>query len=91
MGHTRADVFRRHYMHQTVKVDTQSVYLGTTNRTDLIKTIGLMNKKARPPSTNQAWPRGRPIGNPSRTVRPQRRTETPNDHLKGGVRDGRRS
>ena len=48
MGHARADVFRRYYIHQTVKVDTQSVYLGTTNRTDLTKTIGLMNKKRDP-------------------------------------------
>lgn len=28
MGHSRADVFRRHCMHQTVKVDTQSAYSG---------------------------------------------------------------
>ena len=48
MGHARADVFRRHYMHQTVKVDTQSVYLGTTNRGDLIKTVGLMSNKRGP-------------------------------------------
>ena len=33
MGHARADIFRRHYMHQTVKVDTQSAYLGTVNVT----------------------------------------------------------
>ena len=45
MGHARADVFRRHYMHQTVKVDTQSTYLGTANRADLIKTIGLMRQR----------------------------------------------
>ena len=48
MGHTRADVFRRHYMHQTVKVDTQNAYLGTTNRGDLIKTVGLMSNKRDP-------------------------------------------
>ena len=48
MGHARADVFRRHYMHQTVKVDTQSAYLGTTNRAGLIQTIGLMSNKRDP-------------------------------------------
>ena len=48
MGHARADVFRRHYMHQTVKVDTQSAYLGTVNRSDLIKSVGLMSKKRDP-------------------------------------------
>jgi integrase len=48
MGHARADVFRRHYMHQTVKVDTQSAYLGTVSRDDLIKTIGLMSAKRDP-------------------------------------------
>ena len=45
MGHARADVFRRHYMHQTIKVDTQSTYLGTANRADLMKTIGLMRQR----------------------------------------------
>ena len=44
MGHARADVFRRHYMHQTVKVDIQSAYLGTTKRADLMKTISLMRQ-----------------------------------------------
>ena len=44
MGHARADVFHRHYMHQTVKVGTQGAYLGTT-RADLIKTISLMSNK----------------------------------------------
>ena len=48
MGHARADVFRRHYMHQTVKVDTQSAYLGTVNQSDLIKSVGLMSKKRDP-------------------------------------------
>ena len=48
MGYARADVFRHHYMHQTVKVDTQSAYLGTTNRGDLIKTVGLMSNKRGP-------------------------------------------
>ncbi|KAF8534000.1 hypothetical protein BDD12DRAFT_897299 [Trichophaea hybrida] len=48
MGHARADVFRRHYMHQTVKVDTQSAYLGTVDRADLIKNIGLMSTKRDP-------------------------------------------
>ena len=48
MGHARADVFRRHYMHQTVKVDTQSAYLGITNRGDLIKTVSLMSNKRDP-------------------------------------------
>ena len=43
MGHARADVFRRHYMHQTVKVDTQSAYLGTVNRSDLTKSVSLMS------------------------------------------------
>ena len=45
MGYARADVFRRHYMHQTAKVDTQSAYMGTTNRADLFRTIGLINKR----------------------------------------------
>ena len=35
-------------MHQTVKVDTQSAYLGTANRVDLIKTVGLMSNKRDP-------------------------------------------
>ena len=35
-------------MHQTVKVDTQSAYLGTTSRADLIKTISLMSNKGGP-------------------------------------------
>ena len=48
MGHARADVFCRHYMHQTVKVDTQSVYLGTTSRACLIKAVGLMSNKRDP-------------------------------------------
>jgi hypothetical protein len=43
MGHARADVFRRHYLHQVVKVDTQSAYLGTVNRCDLVATVGLMS------------------------------------------------
>ena len=29
-------------MHQTVRVDIQSVYLGTVNRSDLIKSVGLL-------------------------------------------------
>ena len=48
MGHARADVFRRHYMHQTVKVDTKSAYLGTVDRSDLIKSVGLMSNKRDP-------------------------------------------
>ena len=36
-------VFQRHYMHQTVKVDTQGAYLGTVDRSDLVKNIGLMS------------------------------------------------
>lgn len=48
MGHARADVFRRHYLHQTVKVDTQSMYLGTVSRTDLISSIGLMSARRDP-------------------------------------------
>ena len=35
-------------MHQAVKVDTQSAYLGTVNRSDLIKSVGLMSKKRDP-------------------------------------------
>ena len=48
MGHARADVFRRHYLHQTVKVDTQSAYLGSLDRGDLVKTVGLMSAKRDP-------------------------------------------
>jgi hypothetical protein len=48
MGHARADVFRRHYLHQVVKVDTQSAYLGTVNRSDLVATVGLMNANRDP-------------------------------------------
>lgn len=48
MGHERADVFRRHYLHQTVKVDTQSLYLGAVSREDLIKTVGLMSARRDP-------------------------------------------
>ena len=48
IGHARADVSRRHYMHQTVEVDTQSAYLGTTNRGGLIKAAGLMRNKRDP-------------------------------------------
>ena len=43
MGHARAAVFRRHYKHQTVKVDTKSTYLGFINRSDLVKNISLMS------------------------------------------------
>lgn len=43
MGHARADVFRKHYLRSTVKVDTQSAYLGTVSRADLIRNIGLMS------------------------------------------------
>ena len=35
-------------MHKTVKVDTQCAYLGTTNRDDLIKAVGLMSNKRGP-------------------------------------------
>ena len=48
MGHARADVFRRHYLHQTVKVDTQSAYLGSVDRGDLVGTVGLMSAKRDP-------------------------------------------
>ena len=42
-SHSRAGVFRRHYMRQTVKTDTQSVYLETVNWSDLVKKIGLIS------------------------------------------------
>ena len=45
MGHARADVFRRH---QTVKVDTQSAYLGSVDRGDLVGTVGSMSAKRDP-------------------------------------------
>ena len=48
MGHARADVFRRHYLHQTVKVDTQSAYLGSVDRGDLVGTVDLMSAKRDP-------------------------------------------
>ncbi|KAH8145064.1 uncharacterized protein LAJ45_10975 [Morchella importuna] len=48
MGHSRADTFRKHYLHQTVKIDTQSAYLGTVSRSDLIRNIGLMSAKRDP-------------------------------------------
>ncbi|KAH0602744.1 uncharacterized protein H6S33_008394 [Morchella sextelata] len=48
MGHARADVFRKHYLHSTVKVDTQSAYLGTVSRADLIRNIGLMSANRDP-------------------------------------------
>ncbi|RPA90956.1 hypothetical protein L873DRAFT_360229 [Choiromyces venosus 120613-1] len=48
MGHARADVFRRHYLSQRVKVDTQSGYLGAVSRDDIIKNIGLMSAKRDP-------------------------------------------
>ena len=35
-------------MHQTVKVDTKSAYLGTVDRSDLIKSVGLMSNKRDP-------------------------------------------
>ena len=35
-------------MHKTVKVGTESAYLGTTNRGDLIKAVGLMSNKRGP-------------------------------------------
>jgi len=31
MGHENAAVIQRHYLNQTVKVDTQNTYLGSTN------------------------------------------------------------
>ena len=45
MGHALADVFRRHYLHQTVKVDTQSAYLGSVDRGDLVGIVGSMSAK----------------------------------------------
>ena len=35
-------------MHKTVKVGTQSAYLGTTNRGDFIMAVGLMSNKRGP-------------------------------------------
>ena len=43
MGHARAEVFRRRYIHKTIKIDPQDAYLGTVNRSDLVKNIGPMN------------------------------------------------
>ena len=63
MGHARADVFRRHYMHQTVKVDTQSAYLGTTSRADLIKTIGLISDERDPRAPVKLEPVDDRLGN----------------------------
>jgi hypothetical protein len=48
MEHARADVFRRHYMRQMVKVDTQSHFLGTINRKELLGTLGLISAKRDP-------------------------------------------
>ncbi|RPB01468.1 hypothetical protein L873DRAFT_1647896, partial [Choiromyces venosus 120613-1] len=48
MGHAQADVFRRHCLHQTIKVDTQSAYLGSVDRGDLVGTVGLMSPKRDP-------------------------------------------
>ncbi|KAI9855621.1 MAG: hypothetical protein M1824_005948 [Vezdaea acicularis] len=42
MGHARADVFK-HYISQTVAVDTQSAYLGTPARKDLMQAVGHMS------------------------------------------------
>jgi len=48
MGHANSQVFRHHYLSQNIKVDTQSWFLGTVNREDLIKTVGLMSAKRDP-------------------------------------------
>ena len=63
MGHARADVFHRHYMHQTVKVDIQGTYLGTANRADLIKAIGLMRNKRGPQAPVKPDPENGRLGN----------------------------
>ena len=47
MGHAQASVSAA-TMHQTVKVDTQSAYLGTVNRSNLIKSVGRMSNKKGP-------------------------------------------
>ena len=50
MGHAGADVFRRHYLHQTINVDSQSAYLGSVGRGDLLNTVqlGLTSAKTNP-------------------------------------------
>ena len=91
MGHARADAFRRHYMHPTVKVDTQSDYLGTTKRGDLIKTVGLMSNKRDPRAPVKLGAgnmKKLPIGK-SRIDPPYRQTESPGGHLKGRMRAAR--
>ena len=41
-------VFSAATVHQTVKVDTQSAYLGTVNQSNLIKSVGRMSNKKGP-------------------------------------------
>ena len=48
MGNENAAVFQRHYINQTVKVNTQSTYLGTTKRRDLIEAVGLVGARRDP-------------------------------------------
>ena len=48
MSHAQADVPRCYYMHQMIKVDAQSAYLGTVSRGDLIKSVGVMGNRRDP-------------------------------------------
>ena len=48
MGDSKSDVFRRHYMSRAVKFDTLIAYLGTLNRADIIKTMGIMSARRNP-------------------------------------------
>ncbi|KAF8250945.1 hypothetical protein K440DRAFT_113864 [Wilcoxina mikolae CBS 423.85] len=44
MGHSRDDIFLRHYISQTVKVDVQSAFLGCPSRQELLKTAGKLSR-----------------------------------------------
>ncbi|KAI5818223.1 hypothetical protein BZA77DRAFT_291771 [Pyronema omphalodes] len=48
MGHERAKTFQKYYISQKVKVDSQSLFLGTVSRDDLFETIGQMGSRRNP-------------------------------------------
>ena len=83
MGHPRAGVFRRHYMHQTIKVNTKSVYLGTINRADPIDIVGLMSNKRDPRA-----PAKLDVEDPENADWKPTPNCPPGGRFGGGVRDG---
>ncbi|TGZ80595.1 hypothetical protein EX30DRAFT_307582 [Ascodesmis nigricans] len=44
MGHSRSEIFERHYISQTVKIDVQSAFLGSAPREELIQAVGRLSR-----------------------------------------------